>query len=161
MAERQVSPERQKVYYAGMMVSIFGALLFFSVFISAALHFGDFTDFESRGRSMALRAFSGMALIVVGAVLMGVGRSGLAGSGVLLDPERARRDIEPWSRATGGVISDVLDEAGITIGADGGGNVGGELSFDEKLRRLHKLYEDGILTEGEYQREKQDILRDK
>lgn len=159
MAERQVSPERRGVYYLGMVLSGIGALLFLSTFLSAALHFGDFTNFHERGRSMAVRTVVGMGMMIVGGGLMAVGRAGLAGSGVMLDPERARRDVEPWSRATGGMIGDALDEAGIRLGSGNGGN--GELPFDEKLRRLHKLYEDGILSEAEYEREKADILRDK
>jgi hypothetical protein len=122
------------------------------------MSFGDFTNFHERGRSMAVRSVVGMGMIIVGGGLMAVGRAGLAGSGMMLDPERSRRDVEPWSRATGGMISDALDEAGIKLGGSGGD---AEMPFDEKLRRLHKLYEDGILSEEEYQREKADILGDK
>ena len=30
--------------------------------------------------------------------------------------------------------------------------------FEEELRKIHRLYEDGSLTEEEYQREKREIL---
>ena len=33
-----------------------------------------------------------------------------AGSGVVLDPEKARKDVEPWSRMGGGVVQDALSE---------------------------------------------------
>jgi len=158
MAERQVSPERKGIYYVGMGLSGLGALVFLSTFLTAALSFGDFTNFHDRGRSMTVRSVVGIAMMIVGGGLMTVGRSGLAGSGMILDPEGSRRDVEPWSRATGGMISDALDEAGIKLGSGGGD---ADMPFDEKLRRLHKLYEDGILSEEEYQREKADILRDK
>lgn len=159
MAERQVSPARQALYYVGMFLAVCGALVFFSIFVSAATSFGDFGGFEDRGRSFGLRAVVGMGMIIVGKLLTGVGRTGLAGSGILLNPQQARRDVEPWSRMTGGVIGDALNEAGVKLGSES--TEGGELPFDEKLRRLHKLYEDGILSEEEYEREKQDILRNK
>jgi hypothetical protein len=40
---------------------------------------------------------------------------GKAGSGLVLDPQQAREDVEPWSRMQGGVIKDTLDEAGINL----------------------------------------------
>jgi hypothetical protein len=158
MAERHVSTERQMLYYAGMFLSVVGALVFFSMFVTAVMGFGDFTGFGDRGRSFGLRAVVGMGMMIVGRMLMNVGKVGLAGSGVLLDPQRARRDVEPWSRMTGGAIGDALDEAGVELG---GSTKSDELPFDEKLRRLYKLQEEGILTDEEYQREKQDILREK
>ncbi|AMV36041.1 zinc ribbon domain-containing protein [Planctomyces sp. SH-PL62] len=107
---RDISPERQAMYYAGMAAGVVGALLFVSTFFSFAMNFGNFDDFEGRARSIFLRAVGGMCLMVVGPAVMGVAARGLAGSGVKLDPEQARRDLEPWSRMRGGVIGDVLDE---------------------------------------------------
>jgi hypothetical protein len=156
MAERQVSPARQGSYYLGMVLSVIGGLIFLSTFLSVAMQMGGPPEFGSGG-SIAIRAVIGMGMMIAGKALMTVGKVGLAGSGVVLNPERARHDVEPWSRATGGMISDALDEAGIKLG--GSSNEGGDLPFDEKLRRLHKLHEDGILTAEEYQREKQEILR--
>jgi hypothetical protein len=143
-----------------MGLSGLGVLVFLSTFLTAAMSFGNFTNFHDRGRSMAVRSVVGMGMMIVGGGLMAVGRASLAGSGMMLDPERSRRDVEPWSRATGGMISDALDEAGIKLGGSSGSG-DADMPFDEKLRRLHKLYEDGILSEEEYQREKADILRDK
>jgi hypothetical protein len=157
--QRQISPERKALFYFGNGLGLVGLLMFFSTFLSAALNFGNFDNFEARGRSMATRAFGGMFLMIVGSVIAGVGKAGLAGSGVKLDPEQARRDHEPWSRMTGGVVRDVLDEAGINLGQGGGtASPETELPFDEKLRRLHKLREEGILTDEEYQREKRELL---
>jgi hypothetical protein len=56
------------------------------------------------------RAISGIVLIGAGQAIARVGRSGMAGSGVLLDPQRSRRDLEPWNRAQGGMVADALDE---------------------------------------------------
>jgi hypothetical protein len=44
-----------------------------------------------------------------------VAARGKAGSGLVLDPQQAREDVEPWSRMQGGVIKDTLDEAGINL----------------------------------------------
>lgn len=113
---RNISPERKLAYYGGMVIVIIGALTFGSTFVSAALNFGNFDHFEERGKSMALRAFGGMGMLIVGAIVMGVGARGLAGSGVVLDPKKAREELEPFSRMAGGMVKDALDEADIHIG---------------------------------------------
>lgn len=95
MAQRQIPPERKAIFYIGRFVSVLGILSFLSTFLSAAAHFGDFTNFAERGRSMMLRAVIGMVMLVAGRLLSGVGKAGLAGSGITLDTEQARRDVEP------------------------------------------------------------------
>ncbi len=94
---------------------VIGGLSFASVFITFARHFGDFTNFESNARSSMLRAFGGMGLLVVGAIIRGIGARGLAGSGVVLDPDKAREDLAPYSRMAGGMVKDALDEAQIDL----------------------------------------------
>ncbi len=44
---------------------------------------------------------------------MNVGARGAAGSGLVLNPEGARKDLEPWSRMAGGVAQDALSEVGV------------------------------------------------
>jgi len=155
MAKKNISEERKALYYVGMVIMILGVLTFGSIFVSGAMNFGDHSNFHSRGRSMTLRALTGMAMIVVGGVLRGIGSRGLAGSGIVLDPEKAREDIEPWSRMAGGIVKDALDETDL-LKPDRKDN--SNLTFDEKIRRLHKLRQDGIITEQEFQREKTEIL---
>ena len=113
---RQISEERKTAYYLGMVLMVIGGILFLSVFITGAMNFGDFSNFESDARSSMFRAITGMALLIVGGLIRGVGARGLAGSGVVLDPEKARRDLEPYSRMTGGMVKDALDEADIDLG---------------------------------------------
>jgi hypothetical protein len=108
--QREISPGRQLAYYFGGAVAVLGILTFGSVFVTAAMHFGDFTNFEDRARSSMTRALLGMALIVVGGVINSIGRGGAAGSGLILDPQQARKDLEPFNRAAGGMINDALDE---------------------------------------------------
>ncbi len=113
---KQISEGRKTAYYLGAVLMVIGGLSFFSVFISAAIHFGDFSNFEERGRSMALRAFGGMGLLIAGGIIRGIGAAGLAGSGVVLDPEKARQELEPYSRMAGGMVKDALDEADVHLG---------------------------------------------
>jgi len=113
---RKISEGRKTAYYVGMALAIIGAISFGSVFLSAALNFGNFDNFESQGKSMAARGFGGMALIIAGVVVMNVGARGAAGSGLVLDPEKARDDLEPFSRMAGGMVKDALDEADINLG---------------------------------------------
>lgn len=112
---KRISPERKTAYYVGMAIMILGGLLFFSVFVTAALNFGDFSNFEADARSNMFRAIGAMALLILGAVITIVGARGLSGSGVVLDPEKAREDLEPYSRMTGRMVKDALEEAEINL----------------------------------------------
>jgi hypothetical protein len=159
---RKISPERKAYYRAGQIAVAVGFLMFLSTFVTFLWHFGDFSNFESNARSDGFRAVGGMFLIIAGFVLMTVGAAGAAGSGLNLDPEKAREDLEPWARLRGGLAKASLDEMGVDLpkiaGAlTGGGHARGE-SLEERLRGLHALYKDGILSEEEYRREKQELL---
>jgi hypothetical protein len=85
---------------------------------------------------------------------MRLGRAGVAGSGLKLDPQDARRDLEPWSRMTGGMLKDTLDEAGVDLSGQSN-----DMPFDEQLRRLDVLKRDGLVTEAEYAAAKSRILQ--
>lgn len=79
---RQISDERKTAYYVGMGLQVLGGLLFASTCVTFLMHFGDFSHFEARAKSHGFRAFGGMALLIVGGIIRGVGAKGLAGSGV-------------------------------------------------------------------------------
>ena len=68
--------------------------MFLSTFVSAAMNFGNFDNFDGQVRSQMFRAIGGMVLIVIGQIVRGIGARGLAGSGVVLDPEKAREDLQ-------------------------------------------------------------------
>ncbi|GHT45720.1 hypothetical protein FACS189454_05670 [Planctomycetales bacterium] len=104
---RKISPGRKLVYYSGMALMGVGILMFLSTFLTFAMH-QPFTEPPS-----ILGAIFGVVLVGIGQVLMVIGRVGLAGSGIILDPERARDEQEPFSRMKGGMIRDGLDEAGL------------------------------------------------
>jgi RNA polymerase subunit RPABC4/transcription elongation factor Spt4 len=110
MPKRQIPPERKTLYYGGMALIGIGLLLFLSTFVTFMANFGNFDNFEGRAQSEGFRAFGGMLLMMIGGFLMNVGAKGWAGSGVVLDPEKARKDVEPWSRLGGGVVQDALSE---------------------------------------------------
>lgn len=131
----EISPGRQLLYYFGMGLTAIGLLMFLSVFVSAFSD-GPFSSgspsgfirtspggdilsetpigtepvsFEQRSSGMAKRAFGGFALMFIGGILTTLGRAGLRGSGVILDPHGARDDLKPWSQAAGGMLDDTLN----------------------------------------------------
>ena len=155
MARREIPPERKTAYYAGMALTGLGVLIFLSVFVTAISNFGNFSNFHGQAKSTFGRAIVGMVVIGIGQLMMRVGHSGLAGSGIKLDPREAREDLEPWSRMSGGMVSDALDEAGIDFG---GSKDGGELHFDEQLRKLEALKAEGLISVEEYEDARKRVL---
>jgi len=135
----KISPERKTAFYLGTALMAIGLLLFLSTFFSFASDFGGGfgRDSEAQSRSMMFRAFGGMALMGVGAFIRGVGARGLAGSGVVLDPEQAEKDLEPFSRMAGGMVKDALEEADIDLGG------GSEKVVMIKCQACATLNEDG------------------
>ncbi|MGL6194222.1 MAG: zinc ribbon domain-containing protein [Thermoguttaceae bacterium] len=105
---REITPERKTAYYLGMGLVGVGLFLFSLPFLTIP-----FGCSPGMIRSAFSLAFIGFALVAGGNVLMAIGRSGLAGAGIILDPKQARDDVEPFSRMKGGVIKDALDEAGL------------------------------------------------
>jgi hypothetical protein len=151
----KISPQRKTIYRVGQIMVGVGLVSFLSVFLSVALGGG----FSS---TIPLRAFGGIILIMGGSFLCKLGFGGAAGSLFNLDPEQARKDLEPWARMSGGLQKDALDEMGIDIPAIVGSLAGrttanGE-TFEQRLRGLHALYKDGILSREEYEREKRELL---
>lgn len=103
----KISDARKFLYYAGMAAFAIGLLTFLSTFL--ILFTGD-PFRQGLFQSFGTRAVVGMLLVIGGQALLRAGARGLAGSGVILDPQRARREIEPWSRMAGGAIQDALSE---------------------------------------------------
>jgi hypothetical protein len=175
---------RKAAYYLGTLMMVAGFLIAFGSFIPAFSIFGSTQDFVGQTMSGASRgkppdssavtgfmgqvtgsvaysvglALGGTALIIVGAFIRRTGSHGLAGSGLVLDPQRAREDVKPWSQMQGGVLRDTIDAAGLGGAARRPGGGAADLPFDEKLRRLHKLREEGLISEEEYQRERREVL---
>lgn len=132
--QRMISEERQVTYYVGLVLIVLGFLLFFSFFFTGLSMMGNsieggpsnfhqrFSEHRkqierdaSRTQSAGLRAVFGMLMMIAGGVLTHVGARGLAGSGVVLDPQQAREDLGPYTRMAGGMLKDALDETGIKL----------------------------------------------
>jgi len=86
---------------------------------------------------MAARAFGGMVMIIAGMIVMSIGARGAAGSGLVLDPKKAREDLEPFTRMAGGMVKDALDEADINLG-----KATSEKIIMIKCRKCEKLNEE-------------------
>lgn len=113
---RQISGGRKAAYYLGLVLMIIGGICFASVFVTFAMLAGRDSGPEIVIPSVLIRAAGGLALMVIGGGIRSVGARGLAGSGVVLDPERARGELEPYARMAGGMVKDALDEARIKTG---------------------------------------------
>lgn len=135
---------------------ILGAILFFSTFVSVFYEFGSFDMSPGPTVSIGFRALGGMLLMIAGSVLRTIGVRGVAGSGVVLDPDKARDDLEPWTRMVGGMFKDAAEGAGVNFDRD----YNRDMPFDEKLRRIARLHAEGILTDEEFAAEKQKILNE-
>lgn len=102
----KLSKERKVTYYIGIGMMVLGFILFISVFFSVT-GFMEKTFGGSRAPSFGNAVF-GMVLMIAGSFVMNIGAKGIAGSGVLLDPDKAREDLKPFSEAKGGMINDVI-----------------------------------------------------
>lgn len=110
---KKISKERQITYYIGNGITVIGVLTFFSFFLRMASLFGGGMHSPFFGGA-AMPSFGapiiGMVLIFIGQFVANIGRSGLAGSGVVLDPEQAREDLQPFNVAKGQMLNDTLGE---------------------------------------------------
>jgi hypothetical protein len=102
----KITRERKAAYYIGIGMMGIGFILFISVFFSAASFMND--PFGGSRNPSFSNAVIGMLLMIAGSVIMNIGAKGAAGSGLLLDPEKAREDMKPFSEAKGGMINDVI-----------------------------------------------------
>lgn len=107
---RKISTERKAAYYIGRVVSIVGVVLFLSTFFTVATSFRRIDGPGDVFYLVLVRGFGGMILIFAGTVISGIGSRGLAGSGIVLDPEQAAEDLEPWARTGGKLIGDAIAE---------------------------------------------------
>jgi hypothetical protein len=102
----KITKERKVTYYIGIGMVGIGFILFISVFFSAASFMND--PFGGSGIPPFTNSVIGMVFMIAGSVVMNIGAKGAAGSGLLLDPDKAREDLKPFNEAKGGMINDVI-----------------------------------------------------
>lgn len=168
MPNNSISPERQAAYYAGNAISGLGLILFLSNFFIMPTAMTRPTSFDNFGRqasedmtNFAARAIGGMILIGIGQAIASMGKLGAAGSGVVLNPEQARKDVEPWSRMVGGVVSDALDEVKLPVTESKSAPVSpsdDERPAIERLSEIKVLLDKGMLTQDEYEAKRKSII---
>ena len=111
----KISESRKKAYYFGIGLMVFGIIMFLSNFVIMPLT--NIMDSGPWGIILFLvLALGGMILITIGSIVRSIGARGLAGSGVLLDPERAREDLSPYSEMVGGMAKDAMGAGGGVFG---------------------------------------------
>ena len=154
----KISPERQGLFNLGTGLAVIGVILIAIGFIGFAasgissMNHSGFSGFGYQEKSNPIGFWIcgaiGMVVTGIGRAIRGFAARGVAGSGLILDPQKARKDLAPWSKMAGGMLND----AGIAIGQKE------KVSFDEELRRLAKLKEDGLINEAEFEEAKKKIL---
>lgn len=103
----KITKNRKVTYYIGLGMILVGFILFMSVFFSVASSMND--PFTNSNSNPFMNAVWGMILMITGTIVMNIGAKGAAGSGLLLDPDKAREDLQPFNEATGGMINDVIN----------------------------------------------------
>ncbi len=108
----KISEQRKAIYYIGMGLTILGFILFISIFFSffgfMNQEMNSFGPMMTRKTPSFSRPLIGMLLVIIGQFMMRVGARGAAGSGIILDPEKAREDLRPYTEAAGGMLNDVI-----------------------------------------------------
>lgn len=102
----QISTRRKVLYYGGGLLMVAGIGSF--IFYMGWGMLGGFEDHEFKERMPAVMLTS-MAIAMVGGFLNVIGGKGLAGAGLILDPDRARKDLKPYSKMAGGMLEDALE----------------------------------------------------
>lgn len=90
---------------------IIGFLLFISVFLDTARYMNNPFIYERQPSFTS--PIIGMILMIAGTVTMNIGAKGAAGSGLLLDPEKAKEDLKRFNEAKGKMINDVVSNIDI------------------------------------------------
>lgn len=102
----EISQGRKALYYGGTALTALGLLICFGSMLTLLLSFGE--DFGFGTPPQFIWFFAGMVMAMVGGLLQNLGAKGLAGSGTVLDPQRAREDLAPYADALGGLVHDTV-----------------------------------------------------
>jgi hypothetical protein len=103
----KLKSSRKVTYYVGLGIMIVGIILFLSTFLYFPTGLMGNFHMEERIPPFA-NSVIGIILIAVGGLVKEIGAKGTAGSGLLLNPDKAREDLKPFNEAKGGMINDVI-----------------------------------------------------
>ena len=102
----KLSNERKVTYYIGIGMMVFGFILFISVFFQVANLMRD--PFTTNKLPSFTNPIIGFILIAIGRIVSRIGAKGAAGSGMILDPDKAREDLKPFNEVKGQMLNDVI-----------------------------------------------------
>ena len=103
-----ISKNRKLAYYLGMGLSGIGLVLFYRS-LSASPPGYPLAHLWHAGWLAHVAGIIGFILIFIGQAIANIAKRGLAGSGVVLDPEKAREDLAPYTHMAGGMVKDVAE----------------------------------------------------
>ncbi len=95
------------MFYVGTVLAVIGVLLFLSTFVTFLMNFGNFDNFENHVRSDGFRALGGMALIVIGSSMAGIGGGKMIGRRLVQNIEQLRDQVQlnaPLARIAAGAL---------------------------------------------------------
>lgn len=107
----KISNKRKLTYYIGIGMMVLGFLLFISVFFLVVISMNN--PFGFSVQPPFINSVVGMVLMIAGSFVMNIGAKGTAGSGLLLDPEKAREDLKPYNEVKGEMINDIISNIDI------------------------------------------------
>ena len=133
---------------------VIGLLTFFSIIYDDSPDTED-VSVEKQIGSLSERAWITIFMLVGGIFLRYAGSIKVKASDAELDPEDVLQ--EPGMHMIGNVDDDAMGEAGTEMDRQAAGE---SLSFDERIRRLQKLRQDGLISAQEFEATKRKILED-
>lgn len=110
-SRRQISEARKSLHRFGVVLQIGGFVGFLACFAA----FATAGSFDS-AMPWWVAGLVSMFAMIGGGAMRHVAARGVAGSGLVLDPDAARDDLEPWARVAGGLAKDAIDESGVLQG---------------------------------------------
>lgn len=107
---RNITNKQKTGFYLGTILLGLGVIMFSAPFVD--VFFNGMTNREPGIPDSFKIALVGFVIVGLGQIFRVISARGLAGSGLLLAPKQARKDLEPYSRMAGGMVKDALEETG-------------------------------------------------
>ena len=108
----EIPPQRKMLYNIGTTLMVLGGLLGavgFITFVSEGMSSVHSIAINSGAPGDFMMVVIGMLLLAGGSIVQRVAARGFAGSGLVLDPEKARKDLHPYTHMAGGMVKDAVE----------------------------------------------------